>query len=151
MAQNFQNIVLIKNCKITTNLLVEIEFTCFAMELTCNFHGKKGALKFLKSEGGQNFFAIFFFHQVPLYKCLWTVNSPSFSRWQDIQIMGVQFKQNTLIGSSISAKYFDRKLWQRYWRFTRAAFSRNLSHTGQKVKEAVYTTFIRLVFVKDSV
>ena len=41
-----------------TNFPVKIEFTCFSMGLTCNFHGKKGgALKFFcgLKEGPEKF------------------------------------------------------------------------------------------------
>ena len=46
--------------KITTDFPLKIEFTCFSMGLTRNFHGKKGALKFfLRSESGpRKIFAI---------------------------------------------------------------------------------------------
>ena len=64
--------------KITTDFPLKIEFTCFSMGLTPNFHGKKGGLKFfLQSEGGggQNIFAInIFCIRFPPYKCLWTVH-----------------------------------------------------------------------------
>ena len=33
--------------KITTDFSLKIEFTCFSMGLTCNFHGKKGGPDFL--------------------------------------------------------------------------------------------------------
>ena len=35
----------------TTNFPVKFEFTCFSMGLTCNFHGKQGALKFFEVGG----------------------------------------------------------------------------------------------------
>ena len=39
--------------KITTDFPLKIEFTCFSMGLTSNFHGKKGGPEiFLRSEGG---------------------------------------------------------------------------------------------------
>ena len=38
--------------KITTDFPLEIEFTCFSMGLTHNFHGKKGGPEiFLRTEG----------------------------------------------------------------------------------------------------
>ena len=46
--------------KITTDFPSKIEFTCFSMGLTCNFHGKKGGPEiFFQSEGGlRKIFAI---------------------------------------------------------------------------------------------
>ena len=44
--------------KITTNLLVKIEFTFFSMGLTRNFHGKKGS-DILRSESGRGEYCIF--------------------------------------------------------------------------------------------
>ena len=39
--------------KITTDFPLKIEFTCFSMGLTRDFHGKKGGPEiFLRSEGG---------------------------------------------------------------------------------------------------
>ena len=39
--------------KITTDFPLKIEFTCFSMGLTHNFHGKKGGPEiFLRSKGG---------------------------------------------------------------------------------------------------
>ena len=54
--------------KITTDFPLKIEFTCFSMGLTRNFHGKKGARKFfcgLKG-GPEKFRDKFFLHQAPL-------------------------------------------------------------------------------------
>ena len=62
--------------KITTDFLLKVEFTCFSIGLTRNFHGKKGggALIFLRSEGGpRKIFEINIFASGPPYKCLWTV------------------------------------------------------------------------------
>ena len=49
--------------KITTDFPLKIEFTCFSMGLTRNFHGKKGGPEiFLRSEGGpRKFFSIYIF------------------------------------------------------------------------------------------
>ena len=47
--------------KITTDFPLKIEFTCFSMGLTHNFHGKKGGPEFfcgLKGGGGRKMFAI---------------------------------------------------------------------------------------------
>ena len=54
--------------KITTDFPLKIEFTCFSMGLTCNFHGKNGGPEiFLRSEGGsKNFHDNYFLHQAPL-------------------------------------------------------------------------------------
>ena len=43
--------------KITTDFPLKIEFTCFSMGLTRNFHGKGGALKFFcgLQEGPEKF------------------------------------------------------------------------------------------------
>ena len=62
--------------KITTNFPVKIEFTCFSMGLTCNFHGiKEGPWNFWRSGGGgQKNLAIFFFFIRPLLQVF--VNSP---------------------------------------------------------------------------
>ena len=58
----------------TTKFPVKIEFTCFSMGLTRNFHGKKGGPEiFLQSEGGgaQKIFTInYIFCISPPYKCL---------------------------------------------------------------------------------
>ena len=44
--------------KITTDFPLKIEFTCFSMGLTRNFHGKKGGPEiFLQSEGGPKKFS----------------------------------------------------------------------------------------------
>ena len=44
--------------KITTDFPLKIEFTSFSMGLARNFHGKKrGALTFLRSEGGPKTFS----------------------------------------------------------------------------------------------
>ena len=62
--------------KINTDFPLKIEFTCFSMGLTRNFHGKMGGPEiFLRSEGGapKNFRNKYFLHQAPPYKCLWTV------------------------------------------------------------------------------
>ena len=61
--------------KITTDFPLKIDFTCFSMGLTSNFHGKKrGPEICLLSEGGAKHFRHeYFLHQVPPYKCLWTV------------------------------------------------------------------------------
>ena len=60
--------------KIATNFPVKIEFTCFSVVLTRNFHGKKGPWFFCGLKGApKNFRDIFFLHQAPPYKCLWTV------------------------------------------------------------------------------
>ena len=59
--------------KITTDFPLKIEFTCFSMGLTCNFHVKKGGPEFfLRSERGalKNFRDKYFLHQAPPYKCL---------------------------------------------------------------------------------
>ena len=56
---------------ITTDFPLKIEFTCFSMGLTHNFHGKKGGPEFfLQSEGGPEKFSRYFLHQAPPYKCL---------------------------------------------------------------------------------
>ena len=62
--------------KITTDFPLKIELTCFSMGLTRNFHGKKGfpEIFFAVWRGGQkNFRDKYILHQVPPYKCLWTV------------------------------------------------------------------------------
>ena len=63
--------------KITTDFPLKIEFTCFSLGLTSNFHGKKGGpdfffFFFLRSEGGapKHFRDKYFLHQGPPYKCL---------------------------------------------------------------------------------
>ena len=44
--------------KITTDFPLKIEFTCFSMGLTRNFHGKKGGPEILlQSEGGPEKFS----------------------------------------------------------------------------------------------
>ena len=46
--------------KITTDFPLKIEFTCFSVGLTRNFHGKKGGPEFfffLRSEGGPKKFS----------------------------------------------------------------------------------------------
>ena len=56
-----------------TNFLVKIEFTCFSMGLTHNFHEKKGALNFLSLKWGAKKFSryfFFFFCIKPTNKCL---------------------------------------------------------------------------------
>ena len=49
---------------------IGIEFTCFPMGLTCNFHSKKGALEFfkLRSEWGPKKFQDKIFESGPPYK-----------------------------------------------------------------------------------
>ena len=59
--------------KITTNFPVKIEFTCFPMGLTHNFHGKKGGPEIfggLKGGPRKIFAIIFFCIRPPPYKCL---------------------------------------------------------------------------------
>ena len=48
--------------KITTNFPVKIQFTCFSLGLTHNFHGKKGGPEFFEvwRAGARKIFAIFF-------------------------------------------------------------------------------------------
>ena len=61
--------------KITTDSPLKIEFTCFSMGLTRNFHGKKrGPGIFCGLKGGpKNFRDKYFFAWGPPYKCLRTV------------------------------------------------------------------------------
>ena len=54
--------------KITTNFPVKIQFTCFSMGLTRNFHGKRGALIFFFAVwmgAPKNFRDKHFLHQPP--------------------------------------------------------------------------------------
>ena len=67
--------------KKTTEIKLKIEFTCFSMGLTHNFHGKKGALIFffLVWREGLEKCSRYFIYIRPPYKCLWTVpNSPAY-------------------------------------------------------------------------
>ena len=55
---NFLTLVRGAPKKITTDFPLKIEFTCFSMGLTCNFHGKKGGPEIfcgLKGGGAENF------------------------------------------------------------------------------------------------
>ena len=74
---NFLTLVRGAPKKITTDFPLKIEFTCFSMGLTCNFHGKKGGPEFfcgLKGGGGWKIFAKkIFFALGPPCKYLWTV------------------------------------------------------------------------------
>ena len=62
--------------KITANFLVKIEFTCFSMGFTCNFHGtKRGSWNFLSEKGARKFFTIkFFCISPPLIACERSLN-----------------------------------------------------------------------------
>ena len=68
---------------------IKIEFTCFSMGLTHNFHGKKGGpeIFFAVWRGPQKICAInIFLHQASPYKCLWTVPN-SRIRWHTEIVM----------------------------------------------------------------
>ena len=59
--------------KNTTNFPVKIEFTRFSMGLTGNFYDKKGGAEIFEvGRGATKTFLLFFLHQPPSYKCLWT-------------------------------------------------------------------------------